>query len=177
MNPPKASSLALLSVTALLGGAALGLRTIFPPARAMSNPRLVALRAEQTQLAAYTDAAAASADLRLTELKQRLWTPESFAEWRRQNVPPAWGMQDLGGTNLAHVRGRRYAVQRTGATDRDWAEIVGVLGALESAPEVSVQSAALAVQPGLVGSRQFTQCLFIAVFYFASDGPPQPAGP
>jgi len=176
MNAPKPSSVVLVISTAALCGAAIGVRTIFPPLRAMSNPRLVALRAEQAQLAAYPDAAAEAANARLGELRQKLWTPETFAEWRKKNVPAAWAVQDLGGAELTHVRGQRYALQRPTATDREWPEISGVLASLENAPGVSVQSAALSVQPGYTGSRQFTQCLFIAVFYFTGDDAPKPAG-
>lgn len=177
MNAPQLSSVVLVAATAALCGAAFGLRTIFPPLRAISNPQLVALRAEQAQLAAYTDAVAGEADAKLGALGQKLWTPETFAAWRRKSVPPSWTMQDLGGADLAHVRGRRYALQRPNATDREWTEITGVLASLESAPGVSVQSAALGVSPGYTGSRQFTQCLFIAVFYFTGEDPPHPAGP
>ena len=172
MNAPKPSSLVLVVATATLCGAAFAVRTIFPPQSTTSNPRLVALRAEQAQLAAYSDAAAHAVDAKLGELRQKLWTPETFAEWRKKNVPPAWAMQDLGGAELTHVRGRRYALQRPNATDKEWPEIAGVLASLENAPGVSVQSAALSVQPGYTGSRQFTQCLFIAVFYFTGDDSP-----
>ena len=177
MNAPKPSSVVLVIATAALCGAAFGVRVIFPPLRAMSNPRLVALRAEQAQLAVFSDAAASAADARLAELRQKLWTPETFAEWRKKNVPSAWAMQDLGGAKLTHVRGQRYALQRPNATDKNWPEIAGVLASLENAPGVSVQSAALSVQPGFTGSRLFSQCVFIAVFYFTGDDAPKPTGP
>ena len=177
MNAPKPSSVVLVAATAALCAAAFGVRTIFPPQSTTSNPRLVALRAEQAQLALYSDAVASAADARLAELRQKLWTPETFAEWRKKNVPSTWAMQDLGGAKLTHVRGQRYALQRPNATDKDWPEIAGVLASLETAPGVSVQSAALGVQPGFTGSRLFSQCVFIAVFYFTGDDALKPAGP
>jgi hypothetical protein len=130
------------------------------------------LRAEQTQFSGYSEGAVHAVDGRLAELRHSFWTAESFEKWRKDHVPEGWLVQDLGAADLKHVHARRYAFQRPNATDRDWPGIAGFLEILEAAPCVSVQSAALAVRPSYAGSRQFTQCLFIAVFFFSGDDGP-----
>lgn len=174
MNAPKKGSIAVLGCCAILCVAAWALRWVFPPPRAENNPQLAGLRAEQAQLAGYSDAAVHADDARLAGLRRVLWTDASFAAWRQRTVPAGWTVQDLGAANVQHLQGRRFAFQRPEATDQEWPEITALLGALERAPAVSVTSAALAVQPGYASSRHFSQCLFIAVFYYApDDGPAQ----
>jgi hypothetical protein len=174
VNAPKKTSLVALAFSAVFCVAALAVRSAFPPLRAENNPRLADLRTEQAQLGIYSDSAVRMADARLASLRSVLWTDASFSAWRKANVPPGWSVQDLGAADLQHLHGRRYAFQRPDATDREWPEIAALLGSLERAPAVSVTSAALAVQPGYAGSRHFSQCLFIAVFYFAGDDGPSP---
>ena len=178
MTPPKKSSVAAVVATVILCGAVYGARIVIPPVRLTGNSRLAALRQEQAQLSAYSEGALRTADAQLGEIRRELWTPETFALWRKGNVPEGWAVQDLGPTDLKHVHGRRYAFQRPNATDKDWSDIVALLGSLEGARCVSVQSAALSVHPGYAGSRQFSQCLMMAVFYFTGDdGPPGPLSP
>jgi hypothetical protein len=173
MTPPKRSSIAAVVVTVVLGVAVYAAREIFPPLRLMGNSQLSSLREEQSRLAAYSEGATRMADAQLAAIRRDLWTSETFKFWRQQSVPDTWVIQDLGPTDLKHIHGRRYAFQRPQATDKDWPEIVAVLGSLEGAHCVSVQSAALSVHPGYAASRQFSQCLIIAVFYFTGDdGPP-----
>ena len=174
MNAPKKISLVALVFSAVLCAGALAVRSAFPPIRAANNPQLADLRAEQAQLGVYSDGAVRAADARLAELRQAQWTDASFSAWRKANVPSGWSVQDLGAADLQHLHGRRYAFQRPEATDREWPEIAALLGSLERVPAVSVTSAALAVQPGYAGSRHFSQCLFIAVFYFTGDDGPPP---
>jgi hypothetical protein len=174
VNIPKKASLVAVVFSAVFCAAALGVRSAFPPLRAVSNPELASLREEQARLGVYSDTAVRAADARLAGLRRVLWNDASFAAWRKANVPADWSVQDLGAADLQHLHGRRYAFQRPEATDRDWPEIAALLGGLERAPAVSVTSAALAVQPGYAGSRHFSQCLFIAVFYFTGDDGPAP---
>ena len=169
MNAPRKSALAVLAVTAALCAAAYFGSMAFPPLRVVNNPQLAALRAEQTHLQSFTDDAARTADARLIALRDKLWNTETFSAWRKANVPDAWVVQDLGSAALTRVHARRWAFSRPNATDKEWGEITAVLAALENAPRVSVQSAALAVQPGYIGSHRFTQCLFVAAFYFGDD--------
>jgi len=172
MSPPKRSSVGVVAVTAILCAVVYAGRNVFPPLRLMENSQLAALRQEQLTLSAYSEGAIRSADARLAELRRQLWTSESFAFWRKANVPEGWVLQDLGPTDLKHVHGHRYAFQRPNAADKDWPEITALLGSLEAANCVSVQSAALSVHPGYAASRQFSQCLIIAVFYFTGDDGP-----
>jgi hypothetical protein len=174
VNAPKKASLAALVFSAVFCAAALAVRSVFPPLRAVNNPELADLRAEQARLGVCSDGAVREADARLAGLRRVLWNDASFAAWRKANVPSGWNVQDLGKADLQHLHGRRFAFQRPGATDREWPEIAVLLGSLERAPAVSVTSAALAVQPGYAGSRHFSQCLFIAVFYFTGDDGPPP---
>jgi len=176
MTLPRAASLVLAALAAAFCAAAYGLRFALPPERAVTNARLAALRVEGAQLAAFSDDAAQAGEGKLGELRRKFWTPEAFAVWRRNNVPEGWIVQSLGPADLAHVHALRYAFERPNAADKDWSEIAAVLGGLEKAPCVSVQSAALAVQPGYAESRHFSQCLLIAVFYFAGDATANPAG-
>jgi hypothetical protein len=174
VNAPKKTSIAALVFSAVFCAAAWGVRAVFPPLRAVNSPQLAGLRAEQARLEGYSDAAVRASDERVAGLHQVLWTAASFSAWRKTNVPAGWSVQDLGAADLQHLHGRRYAFQRPEATDREWPEIAALLGGLERAPAVSVTSAALAVQAGYAGSRHFSQCLLIAVFYFAGDdGPPR----
>lgn len=174
MNAPRKSALIVLAATASLCASAYFGSVAFPPMRAVNNPQLAALRAEQAQLLSFTDEAARAADARLIALREKLWNTEAFTVWRKANVPDAWVVQDLGNTELTRVRTRRWAFSRPNATDKEWGEITAVLAALEKAPCVSVQSAALGVQPGYAGSHRFTQCLFVAAFYFGDDPTPVP---
>jgi hypothetical protein len=174
VNIPKKASLVAVVFSAVFCTAALAVRYAFPPLRAVSNPELASLREQQARLGVYSDTAVRAADARLAGLRRVLWNDASFAAWRKANVPADWSVQDLGAADLQHLHGRRYAFQRPEATDRDWPEIAALLGGLEHAPAVSVTSAALAVQPGYAGSRHFSQCLFIAVFYFTGDDGPAP---
>ena len=170
--PPKPVSVVAAVVAALFCMGVYVARTAFPPFRMLNNPRLAELRTEQAQLAPFSDAAAQATSAKLSELRGRLWTEASCNRWVAERAPKAWIVQELGAANLKHLHGHRYAFQRPNSTDKDWPEIAAFLGNLEQAPAVSVQSVALAVQPGYAGSRHFSQCLFIAVFYFAgSDGP------
>jgi hypothetical protein len=140
--------------------------------RASDDPRLAELKTEQEQLAPYDDSAAQAAELGLGELKGRLWTDASFNRWLEERAPKAWLVQALTASDLKHLRGHRFAFQRPNSTDKDWPEIAAFLGSLEKTPGVSVQSVALGVQQGYAGSRHFSQCLFVAVFYFAGDDSP-----
>jgi hypothetical protein len=170
--------MAAVVATAILCAAVYGARTMFPPIRFIGNSQLAALRQEQAQLPGYSEGATRAADAQLAEIRRELWTPDTFTLWRKANVPEGWAVQDLGPTDLKHVHSRRYAFQRPNATDKDWSDIVALLGSLEGAHCVSVQSAALSVRPGYAGSRQFSQCLIIAVFYYTGDdGPTAPLSP
>jgi hypothetical protein len=170
--PPKPVSVAATVLAALFFSGVYVARTAFPPFRMLNNPRLSELRNEQAQLAPFSDASAQAIAAKLGDLRGRLWTEASFNRWVTDRAPKAWIVQALGAADLKHLHGRRYAFQRPNSTDKDWPEIAAFLGNLEKAPGVSVQSVALAVQPGYAGSRQFSQCLLIAVFYFAGgDGP------
>jgi len=178
MTVPKKSSVAAVVTTAVLCAAVYGARTVFPPLRLMGNSQLAALRQEQAQFGAYSEGATRASDAQLGEIRGHLWTPQSFALWQKGSVPEGWAVQDLGPADLKHVHSRRYAFQRPNATDKDWSDIMALLGALEGSHCVSIQSAALSVHPGYAGSRQFSQCLMIAVFYFTGDdGPPSPPSP
>ena len=173
--PPKPVSVAAAVLAALFCAGVYVARTAFPPFRMLNNPQLSELRNEQAQLAPFSDAAAQGIAARLGELRGRLWTEASFNRWLADRAPKTWIVQALGAADLKHLHGRRYAFQRPNSTDKDWPEIAAFLGNLEQAPGVSVQSVALAVQPGYAGSRQFSQCLFIAVFCFTSgDGSEAP---
>jgi hypothetical protein len=172
VNAPKKASLFALAFSAVFCAGAWGLRLVFPLPRANGSAEFSSLRAEQARLGLYSDGAAQAAKTRLASLRRVLWTDATFAEWQKANVPPDWSVQDLGAAELHHLHGRRYAFQRPDATDRQWPEITGLLGILERAPAASVTSAAIAVQAGYAGSRRFSQCLFIAVFYFAGDDGP-----
>ena len=174
MKVPKKSSIVALVFSVIICVGAWTIRSAFPPLHAVNNPELSGLRTEQTRLGVYSDEAVRNADTRFAGLRQGLWTDTSFAAWRKANVPSDWNLQDLGAADLRHLHGRRFAFQRPDATDREWPEIAALLGNLERARAVSVTSAALAVQPGYAGSRHFTQCLFIAVFYFTGDDGPSP---
>lgn len=169
MNAPGKPALTVLIVTASLFGAACLAREMWPPPHARSNPRLATLHTEREQLTKFTDEAAHEADAQLAALRTKLWTADAVAAWRKANVPDTWAVQELGGAGLDQARGRRYAFSRPNTTDKEWNEITAVLGALEKAPCVRVQSAALGVQPGYDGSRRFTQCLLVAVFYFGDE--------
>lgn len=171
MKIPDKPSLAALFGAGLFCSTALVFRVAFPPQRMVGDSQLLGLRAEQTQLAPYTDSAASVADARLAAVRRQLWTPQSFFAWRGAHVPAGWIVQELDSGEPKHVRTRRYAFQKPGATDADWPSMLAFLGSLESSPCLSVQSVALAVQPGYEGSRRFAQCLIVAVFYFAADGP------
>ena len=174
MNAPKKASVVALVFSGVFCAGALGVRVAFPPLRVAGSPELAGLRAEQVQLGVFSDGAVRAADAKLASLRRVLWTDASFASWRETNIPAGWSVQNLGAADLQHLHGRRYAFQRPEATDREWPEIAALLGSLERAPAVSVTSAALAVQPGYAGSRHFSQCLFIAVFYFTGDDGPPP---
>jgi len=171
---PKGLSIVVLLFVAILFAGVLVIRQTFPPSRMLNNPRLDELRTTQARLVPYSDAAAQDIQTKLANLRGRLWTDASFNRWIADRVPKGWIVQQLGTADLKHLSGRRYAFQRPGATDLDWPEIAVFLGALEETPSVSVQSATLAVQSGYAGSRKFSQCLFIAAFYFPGG---DPAGP
>jgi hypothetical protein len=169
--PPKPVSVIAVVLAGLLCAGVYVARTAYPPHRMLNNPQLAELRKQQAQLAPFSDAAARTVTAKLGELRGRLWSEPAFNRWLSDKAPKGWIVQALGAADLTHLNGRRYAFQRPNSTDKDWPEIAAFLGNLEEAPGVSVQSVALAVQPGYAGSRQFSQCLFIAVFYFAGgDG-------
>ncbi len=165
--PPKTFSVVAVVLTALLLAGVMVVRRAFPPSRMLNNPRLAELRATEAQLAPYSESNAQAAQEKVNSLRARLWTETGFNRWLADRVPKTWIVQQLPTADLKHLSGRRYAFQRPNATDRDWPEIAAFLTTLEQAPTVSVQSAALAVQSGYAGSRKFSQCLFIAEFYFA----------
>jgi hypothetical protein len=172
VNAPKKGSWVALGFSAALCAAALGVRSAFPPPRPIGGADVSGLRAEQLRLGVYSDSAVRAAETRLSGLRRTLWTDATFASWQKANIPSDWSIQDLGAADLQHLRGHRYAFQRPEATDHEWPAIAGVLRSLERAPATSVTSAALAVQPGYAGSRHFSQCLLIAVFYFTGDDGP-----
>ena len=170
--PPKPISVVAAALAAFFCAGVFIARTAFPPLRMLNNPRIAELRNEQAHLAPFNDAAAHAAAAKLGELRGRFWTEASFNRWIGDTASKAWIVQSLGAVDLKHLHGRRYAFQRPNSSDKDWPEIAAFLGNLEQASGVSVQSVALAVQPGYAGSRHFSQCLFIADFYFAGgDGP------
>ena len=163
---PKSVSVIAVVLAGVLLAAVIVVRRTLPPSRMLNNPRLDELRATDAQLVPYSDSAAQAVQGKVANLRARLWTEASFNRWLTDRVPKAWIVQQLGTADLKHLSGRRYAFQRPGATDADWPEIAAFLWTLEQAQAVSVQSTTLAVQPGYVGSRKFSQCLFIATFYF-----------
>jgi hypothetical protein len=180
VNAPKKASWVALGFSATLCAVVLGLRIVFPPPRPIGSADVSGLRTEQVRLGEYSDSAVHTAEAKLSELRRTLWTDATFAAWQKANIPSDWSLQDLGPADLQHLRGHRYAFQRPEATDHDWPAIAAVLRSLERAPATSVTSAALAVQPGYAGSRRFSQCLLIAVFYFTGDDGPTsviPSGP
>lgn len=166
MNAPKKLSIVLAVAGLAAAGGSQAVRTLYPPLRAVSNPALDALRAQHAQLDTFSSDRVEKIDTAVAELHRQLWTPETFALWQKNNIPDGWSVQDLGRTDAKQVQGRRYAFQRPNATDQEWNEILGVIKGLEDAHCVSVQSVALAVRPGYAGSRQFSQCVIIAIFYF-----------
>lgn len=174
MTWPAKTSLAALLLAGAFCGLAIAVRVFLPPSRMIGSSQLTALSAEHAQLASFSDAAARDSDARLEEFRRLSWTVQSFARWQKAHVAPGWLVEDLGSSDLRHVQSRRYAFQRPNATDAEWPEITALLRELESAPFVSVQSAAFAVEPTYAGSRHFSQCLLVAVFYFAGDSAQSP---
>lgn len=174
--PPRLVSVAALVLAALLLSGVLFVRKALPASRLLNNPRLDELRRTESGLEPYGDSVAQGTHRKVEELRTRLWSEASFNRWRADKVPKGWIVQQLGDAGLKRLDGRRYAFQRPGATDAEWPEISAFLGALEEAPAASVQSATLAVQPGYLGSRKFSQCLFIATFYFHRGATATPGG-
>lgn len=170
LNPPRKSAIVALVIGAVLFAAVITAKTAYPPLRAVTNPRLEGLRAEQASLMQYSDQRVTDQEMKLAQLKRELWTPDTFAIWKR-DLLPGWVLKDLGPTETQRVRGRRYALEFPGAGAKEWEQIIGQLRSLEILRCTSVQSVNLSVQAGLTQSRKFSTCQFIIVFFFANETP------
>ena len=144
---------------------------IWPPDQSATSPELEALRARRQRVAAASDARLRAVQERAAVLRHQLWTAESFAYWRKNNLPAGWTVQDLGSAGLKTAAARRYALQRPAATSAQWPEITALLADLEARECTRVQSLSLAAKPGYLGSRAFSQCVLVILLVFA-DAPP-----
>jgi hypothetical protein len=166
MTTPKPFAIGVVVAALLAAAGTQAVRSLYPPLRTTSNPTLDALRSQKAQMQDFTNARTAQIDAKIAELHRQLWTPQTFSLWQKNNIPDGWTIQDLGQTDAQHVLGRRFAFQRPNATDQQWNEILGVLKTLETTHCVNVQSATMAVRPGYAGSREFSQCVVITIFYY-----------
>jgi len=174
MNAPLLrAGLALAAAILMLAGLRIAL-LFWPADLAANGPELDDARIRRNRLAPFTDDRRALLQDRERRLRRELWTPATFSLWRKNHLPPGWVVQDLGPIELKTCRARRYAFTRPAATFTQWTEITGFLSSLEANPGVRVQTVALATKPGYLGSRTFSQCMFVSLFFFADDAP---AGP
>ena len=166
----------LLPVVCLIFGvaaliSALVAPVVHPIVIGRDDPGIKELRAANAEVQAYTAARTKQTEDRLAEHRWETWTEKRFNLWAETNVRGAsgWVLNDLGVADFKHIHGHRYAFQRVNATADNWPAITKLLQTLEGLPCASVESATLTVGEGISGSRHFSQCLFVAVFYFDGD--------
>jgi hypothetical protein len=173
MSNAKGKRILSIVCTVVSGAALIGsivAPSIHPAVLGADNPVLRSLRATNAGLQAFSDAREKENRGKIAFYRRQTWSEQGFKLWADTNVKNGgWILNDLGPADLAHVKGRRYAMQKPNATANDWPGIATLLQTMESTPCVSVVSATLTVGEGIVGSQKFSQCLFVGVFYFNGD--------
>lgn len=156
----------LCSCSLLALAVAIAFPILRPASTSATTETLAGLDAQLTELAPFNEKQLAELEKACANLRVTLWNDQTLSFWRKSNIPEGWILQDLGSNTGKNLVAHRFAFTRPEATDSQWTEIIRLIQTLESTPAVIFQTVSLTAQPGLSGSRKFSQCTIIATFLY-----------